>query len=109
MTGQGSSKGNGASTRMANAKLKEKRQRSWTRGQARKLRNEKANEDRMKTNEAELAALGGTRRTYERVTVQRRINPKTGLVEIREQVRTKLESPGSALARTKREQREAQR
>lgn len=105
MTGQGSSKGNGASTRMANAKLKEKRQRSWTRGQARKVRNEKANEDRMKANMAELTALGGTRKTYERVTEQRVRNNKTGLIEVRTHIRTKLESPGSALARTRREQR----
>lgn len=105
MPGQSTSKGNGASKRMGNLNLKAKRQRSWNRGQSRKLRNEKANEERMKANAAALAELGGTRRTYERVTELRVVNRKTGLPEVRTQKRAKLESPGSALARTKREQR----
>lgn len=104
MTGQSTSKGNGAGKRMQNVKLKEKRQRSWVRGEARKKANEKANVAREQANVDALAELGGTRQTYERVT-ERRVTNNKGVVELKTIVRTKLESPGTALARTKREAR----
>ncbi len=103
MTGQGSSKGNGAAIRMSNVKLKEKRQRSWARGEKRKLANKAKNDARETANKQALAELGGTQRNYERVT-ERRVLNKQGVVELKLVTRTKLESPGTALARTKREQ-----
>lgn len=90
---------------MVNKNLQAKRERSWARGQARKVRNEEANRERMKANTEELAALGGTRQSYERVVERRIVNSKTGVVEMKTYSRTKLESPGSALARTRRGQR----
>lgn len=90
------SKGNGAAKRMMNPKLKEKRQRSWARGEARKKRNREANEARAAANLAALKSLGGVQRYYDRVTVDASGKTVT---------RSKLESPGTALARTKREQR----
>ena len=104
MTGQGASKGNGAAKRMSNTKLKEKRARSWAKGQQRKKVRNAENEARAKANSAALAELGGTRQSYERVTERRVTNPKTGLVEIKTFKRVKQESPGTALARTKRQQ-----
>lgn len=103
MAGQGMSKGNGASKRMMNQKLKDKRAASWARGQKRKELRRKANEARAAANLAALKELGGTQKNYTRVTERRVVNGKTGLVEVKTIERTKLESPGSALARTKRE------
>jgi hypothetical protein len=95
MAGQSSaSKGNGASKRMSNTNLQAKRARSWVRGQAKKKRNEAANQARAAANLSALKELGGKQQPYERV-VERDGKTLT---------RTKMESPGSALARTKREQ-----
>lgn len=105
MAGNDSSKGNGASKRMSNEKLKAKRARSWARGQARKKAREAANQARMQANLDALKALGGTRQSYERVTEHRTTDPKSGLVVVKTVTRTKQESPGTALARTKREAR----
>lgn len=95
MAGNQGGKGNPAGKRMMNAKLKEKRKRSWERGEKRKAARRAANEARAQANLAELKSLGGQQRTYEKTTIS---NGKL-------YTRTKLESPGSALARTKREQR----
>ena len=88
------SKGNPASHRMMNPRLKEKRAKSWKRGEARKVRNREANDARAAANLAALKALGGSQQTYERVT------ERGGKML----TRTKVESPGTALARVKREQ-----
>ncbi len=95
MASQNGGKGNPASHRMSNPKLKERRAKSWARGERRKVERNKRNEERMKRNQAELAELGGQRRLYERVVIR---DGKTI-------TRMKMESPGTALARVKREGR----
>lgn len=85
-------KGNPASKRMGNKRRQERRQRSWARAQKRKEQRRRNNEARMKANLEMLAELGGERQMYERVT------QRDGKVISR----TKRESPGSALARTRR-------
>lgn len=102
MAGQQGGKGNPASHRMGNTNLAAKRKRSWNRAQAKKKRNREANEQRMQANLAALKALGGVQRNYERVTERDVLDRKTGLLVTKTFTRTKLESPGSALARTKR-------
>jgi len=61
------------------------------------------NDAREAANVARLAELGGRRQNYERVTMRLTRTPHG--FERREHTRTKLESPGSALARTLRERR----
>jgi hypothetical protein len=102
MAQQSGGKGNPASHRMSNTNLAAKRKRSWERGEKRKKRNREANEARAKANAEALAALGGKQQTYERVTERDVRDPKTGLMVTKTFTRTKLESPGTALARTKR-------
>jgi hypothetical protein len=62
---------------MTNPKLKERRQRSWLRGEARKKRNREANEARRKANDAQLAFLDLTRT---KTAVERRRGDKTVIV-----------------------------
>ncbi len=88
-------KGNPASKRMMNAKRKERRAKSWARGERRKNERRRDNEARAKANLDALADLGGHRQMYERVI------ERDGKVTSR----MKMESPGSALARTRRENR----
>lgn len=88
-------KGNPASKRMGNLKRKDRRARSWARGERRKAERRKNNEARMRANEEALAELGGTRQMYERVTER-----DGKLIH-----RMKRESPGSALYRVRREAR----
>jgi hypothetical protein len=92
MATQHGAKGNPAGKRMVNAKRKERRQKSWARGEKRKAERRAANDARAKANEAALAELGGTREMYERVTIR---DGKTI-------TRMKRESPGSALYRVRR-------
>lgn len=100
-------KGNPASKRMSNKRKIENRAKSWARGEAKKKRNREANEARAAANLATLREMGGVQQTYERVTERVYRDPKTGAESIKVRTRTKLESPGSALARVRREQREA--
>jgi hypothetical protein len=88
-------KGNPASKRMSNKRRAERRQKSWARGERRKVQRRKDNEAREKANADALAELGGSRQMYERVVT------RDGKVL----KRMKRESPGTALARTRREQR----
>lgn len=105
MAGQSGGKGNPASHRMSNTNLAAKRQRSWNRAQVKKKRNREANEQRMRDNLTQLASLGGKQQNYERVVERDVLDRKTGLLGTKTFTRTKLESPGTALARTKRDAR----
>jgi hypothetical protein len=57
MAGQSSNKGNPASHRMSNSKIKERRARSWLHGENRKTANRKLQETRERKNK-ELRAAG---------------------------------------------------
>jgi Holliday junction resolvasome RuvABC DNA-binding subunit len=96
-------KGNPASHRMGNLKRKERRAKSWARGERRKQERRKANEARMQANLDALAELGGERRQYERVVERAVFNTRTNSMEYKTLKRMKKESPGTALARTRRE------
>lgn len=106
MAGQNGSKGNPATKRMSNPKLKEKRARSWARGEKRKLVHYAKNEARHAANLKALHELGGTQQTIEITKTRVISNPKTGQVEVKTRSRFKLESPGTALARVRREARD---
>lgn len=73
----------------SNPVRKERRKRSWLRGEARHKRNREFNEGRQQANLGTLAALGGTIKTK---TFERDGKPIT-----------KRESPSEAVARTIRE------
>lgn len=88
------SKGNPAGKRMMNPKLKEKRARSWARGQKRKLARRQAEAALMKENMALLDSLGGTRMMRDRLL-------KSGRTV------QKLESPSEALRRVYRTRTES--
>jgi len=75
---------------MSNVKLKEKRQRSWLRGERRHKVNRERNEARRTANLEALKTLSGT------------IQMKTYVNRHGKEV-TKRESPSEALARTRRE------
>jgi hypothetical protein len=103
MAGQNGSKGNPASKRMSNVKLKEKRQRSWARGEKRKLVHYAKNEARHAANQKALLELGGAQKVIEITKTVIVKNPKTGVIETKIKTRHKLEAPSTALARTRRE------
>lgn len=70
----------------------------------RKAKNRAANEARAEANMRRLTELGGTRAMYERVTVYTVWWPTPKIMrDVRERSRMKLESPGTAVARTLRE------
>lgn len=84
-----SSKGNGASKRMMNVKLKEKRARSWKRGEAKKLANKKLNEQQHSENKHELSVAGVRAQTVTRIKADGKSH-------------TYVESPSKALRRHRR-------
>lgn len=75
-----------------------------TRTEAKKAKHREANDARAEANYQRLIALGGMRQNYMRVTTYLVTLPSGGH-ELRERSRSKLESPGTALARTLRERR----
>lgn len=91
-----------APKRASNPKRKERRQRSYTRCQARNKRHEARNLERRDANLAELAFLGGTvkNKTF---TKEVPYTDKSGITKYKTVEVTKRESPSEALARTKRE------
>lgn len=100
MAGNNASKGNPASKRMMNPRLKEKRAASWARGERRKKEHRAANELRAQNNIVRLGDLYDRNATKTVVSLVRvMVNGKMDVREVERQVSL---SPSKQLRRQRR-------